>query len=92
MPRSDRNKRDLHHATASGGASAVLLPVSVTGNPLFSAVGEAGRHVLAIADAYGGSVVTNSGNDTDGANGGGTVGKGNSSNNNSSSGQSARDK
>ena len=78
MPRSDRNKRDLQ-ATSSG--AAVLLPVSVTGNPLFSAVGEAGRHVLAIADAYGG------GNGADGYNGGGAVGKGSSS-----SSQSARDK
>ncbi len=87
MPLPER-KRDVHQATSSG-ASAVLLPVSVTGNPLFSAVGEAGRHVLAIADAYGGSVA-NGGNGADGDKGGGAAGKGGSSSSNSS--QSARDK
>ena len=81
MPLPER-KRDLQ--ATSSGAAAVLLPVSVTGNPLFSAVGEAGRHVLAIADACGG------GNGADGDNGGGAAGKGGSSSSNSS--QSARDK
>ncbi len=80
MPRSDRNKRDLQ-ATSSG--ATVLLPVSVTGNPLFSAVGEAGRHVLAIADACGGGSVASA----DGDNGSAVAGKGSSS-----SSQSARDK